>query len=81
MYIYEYIPMKVNWMIAQKTTKKKRTAMLNAVTLIFTYDGTSSESQADLKAEGTSPRMFNPAPETPARIKHTWTNQGLQDCL
>ncbi len=25
--------------------------------------------------------MFNPAPETPALIKHTWTNQGLQDCL
>ncbi len=52
MYIYEYIPMKVNWMIAQKTPKKKKTAMLNAVTLIFTYDGTSSETQADLKTEG-----------------------------
>lgn len=67
-------------MIAQKTPQK-RTAILNAVTLILTQDGNSAESQADLKTEGTGPRMFNPAPDTPALIKHTGTKKGLWDCM
>lgn len=78
--VYVWIHLNESALNAQKTPQK-RTAMLNSVTLILTQDETFSETQADLKTEGTGPRMFNPPPGTPVLIKHTLTNQGLQDCL